>query len=38
VPTLKYGTDNNFPLFKRNASMAAMEKYGDLGRLIELGE
>ena len=38
VPTLKYGTDNNYAIFKKNLSMAAMEKYGDLARLIDTGE
>ena len=38
VPVLKYGTDNNFAVFKKNLSMAAMEKYGDLARLIDTGD
>ena len=38
VPVLRYGPDNNFSKFKEKLSTAAIEKYGDLGRLVETGE
>jgi hypothetical protein len=38
VPVLRYGPDNNFAKFKEKLSRAAIEKYGDLGRLVETGE
>ncbi len=37
IPILKYGPNNNFMRFKEAMSYTAMEKYGDLGRLIEQG-
>jgi hypothetical protein len=37
VPTLRYGPDNNFLRFKEALSTAAVEKYGALRKLIELG-
>ena len=36
VPVLKHGADNNYPTFKKKIAMAALEKFGDLGRMIEL--
>jgi hypothetical protein len=36
VPMLRYGPSNNFVTFKDKIKTACMEKYGDLGRLIEL--
>ena len=36
VPMLKYGPYNNFMTFKDRIKTACIEKYGDLGRLIEL--
>jgi hypothetical protein len=38
VPILRYGPDNNYAKFKEKLSTAAIEKYGDLGRLIETNE
>ena len=38
VPVLRYGPDNNFSKFKEKLSTAVIEKYGDLGRLVETGE
>ena len=38
VPVLRYGPDNNFAKFKEKLSRAAIEKYGDLGRLVETGQ
>lgn len=38
VPILLYGTDGNFQLWKKKTSLAALEKYGDLGRLFDLSE
>jgi hypothetical protein len=38
VPTLKYGPYNNFLTFKECLKTACMEKYGGLGRLIDLEE
>jgi hypothetical protein len=32
---LKYGAGNNFDLFKKRIAVACMEKYRNLGRLIE---
>jgi hypothetical protein len=37
VPTLRYDPDNSFLRFKEALSTAAVEKYGALGKLIELG-
>jgi len=34
VPMLRFGAGNNFELFKRKISIACMEKYKNLGRLI----
>jgi hypothetical protein len=34
VPMLHFGAGNNFDLFKRKVSIACMEKYKNLGRLI----
>ena len=34
VPMLRFGAGNNFDLFKRKISVACMEKYKNLGRLI----
>ena len=36
VPVLKHGADNNYPTSKKKIAMAALEKFGDLGRMIEL--
>jgi hypothetical protein len=36
VPMLRYGPNNNYVTFKDRIKTACMEKYGDLGRLIEL--
>jgi hypothetical protein len=36
-PILRYGRENNFIRFKKSRSAAAVEKYGALGKLIELG-
>jgi hypothetical protein len=38
VPTLRFGPDNNFSKFKEKLARAAMERYGDLSRLIETDE
>jgi hypothetical protein len=38
APTLKYGPYNNFLTFKDRLKTACMEKYGGLGRLIDLEE
>ena len=35
VPTLKYGPYNNWVLYRERIVKSALEKYGDLGRLIE---
>jgi len=35
VPILKYGPGSNWVVFNEKLSKAALEKYGDLGRLIE---
>ena len=35
VPILRFGPDNNFSKFRERLARAAMETYGDLGRLIE---
>jgi hypothetical protein len=37
VPILLYGPDNNFARFKEALSLAAIEKYGVLRRLIDAG-
>ena len=37
VPILRHGTDNNFPAFKKKLTVAALEKYNDLGRMFDLG-
>lgn len=37
VPMLRYGPDTNFIRFKEAMSVAAVEKYGALGKLIEVG-
>jgi cupin superfamily acireductone dioxygenase involved in methionine salvage len=34
VPMLRFGASNNFDLLKRKVSIACMEKYKNLGRLI----
>jgi hypothetical protein len=34
VPMLRLGTTNNFDTFKKKLSIACMEKYKNLGRLI----
>ena len=38
VPMLRHGTENNFPTHKKKMAIAALEKYHDLGRMIDLGE
>ena len=38
VPMLRHGTENNFPTFKKKLAVAVLEKYNDLGRMIDLGE
>ena len=38
VPILLYGPENNFSKFKEKLARAAIEKFGDLGRLIETAE
>ena len=35
---LKFGPDSNFAKFKEKVSRLALEKFGDLGRLIESEE
>jgi hypothetical protein len=35
VPLLRCGPANNFIVFKKRLAVACMERYGDLGRLIE---
>jgi hypothetical protein len=35
LPILKYGKGNNFKKFQTTSSEAALEEYGDLGRLIK---
>jgi hypothetical protein len=34
MPMLRFGVSNNFDLFKRKVSIACMERYKNLGRLI----
>ena len=36
VPLLKFGSGNNWLKFKEKISTECVEKYGDLGRLMEL--
>ena len=36
VPLLKFGSGNNWLKFRERISTACLEKYGNLGRLIEL--
>ena len=36
VPLLKFGSGNNWLKFKEKISTACVERYGDLGRLMEL--
>ncbi len=38
VPMLRYGTGNNFILFKERLALAASKEYGLLARFIETGE
>ena len=38
VPMLKFGPNNNYVLFKERLSTACLEKFGKLGRLIDLEE
>ena len=38
VPMLRHGTENNFPTHKKKLAVAVLEKYHDLGRMIDLGE
>ncbi len=38
IPILCYGPNNNFSKFKEALSYEALRQFGDLGRLIELGE
>jgi hypothetical protein len=38
IPMLKYGKGNNFYKFREALSEVAMEKYGNLGKLIDLEE
>ena len=37
IPVLRYGPNNNFVEFKKRLSIACLEKYKGLGRLIEYG-
>jgi hypothetical protein len=34
---LRHGTDNNFPAFKKKLTVAALERFNDLGRMFDLG-
>jgi hypothetical protein len=36
IPTLKYGKGNNFYKFRVSLSNEATEKFGNLGKLIDL--
>ena len=38
VPLLKFGAKNNWLKFKEKLHTACVEKYGDLGRLLETEE
>jgi hypothetical protein len=38
IPILRFGPNNNFAKFKEALANKALHEYGDLGRLIELGE
>ena len=38
MPILKFGTNTNYTIFKEKLSTACVEKYGHLGKLIELDE
>jgi hypothetical protein len=38
IPILRYGPNDNFSKFKEALSYQALKQFGDLGRLIELGE
>jgi hypothetical protein len=38
VPILKFGPGNNFMRFKEALSKKALEKYGRLGKLINMGK
>jgi len=38
VPTLRHGTANNFPTFKKKISVAALVTYKDLAKLFDLNE
>jgi hypothetical protein len=38
IPVLKYGKGNHFYKFREALSEVAMEKYGNLGKLIDLEE
>ena len=38
VPKLRYGANSNLATFKQKMVVAAMEKYGNLARLLELDE
>jgi hypothetical protein len=38
IPILWYGLNNNFSKFKEALSYQALKQFGDLGRLIELGQ
>jgi hypothetical protein len=37
VPMLRYGNNQNLDLFERKMIVACLEKYGNLGRLIQDG-
>ena len=38
VPILQFGSGNNFNVFKEKLAIVALEKFGDLARLIEIDE
>ena len=38
VPMLRFGSNNNYTIFREKLSTACIEKFGNLGRLIETGE
>ena len=38
VPILQFGSGNNFNVFKEKLAIVALEKFGDLARLIETDE
>jgi len=38
VPVLQFGSGNNFNVFKEKSALVALEKFGDLARLVETDE